>query len=62
VKSFPRLAQGWTARSTCNHQHADKGWTLTDCVSFVIMRERNVTDALTGDKHFEQTGFAALLK
>jgi predicted nucleic acid-binding protein len=44
------------------HQHADKEWTLTDCVSFVIMRERNVTDALTGDKHFEQAGFIALLK
>jgi hypothetical protein len=44
------------------HQHADKEWTLTDCVSFVIMRERKVTDALTGDKHFEQAGFAALLK
>jgi len=44
------------------HQHADKGWTLTDCVSFVIMRERGITDALTGDKHFEQAGFTALLK
>ena len=44
------------------HQHADKDWTLTDCVSFAIMRERNVTDALTGDKHFEQAGFVALLK
>jgi uncharacterized protein len=44
------------------HQHADKKWTLTDCVSFVVMRERNVTDALTGDKHFEQAGFIALLK
>ncbi|SPE52448.1 PIN domain-containing protein [Verrucomicrobia bacterium] len=43
-------------------QHADKEWTLTDCVSFVIMRERNLTDALTGDKHFEQAGFRALLK
>jgi predicted nucleic acid-binding protein len=40
----------------------DKEWTLTDCVSFVIMRERGVTDALTGDKHFEQAGFVALLK
>ena len=47
---------------TLYHQHADKGWTLTDCVSFVIMRERNMTDALTGDKHFEQAGFIALLK
>ena len=44
------------------HQHGDKKWTLTDCVSFVIMRERGVTDALTGDKHFEQAGFVALLK
>ena len=44
------------------HQHADKQWTLTDCVSFVIMRDRNVTEALTGDKHFEQAGFIALLK
>lgn len=44
------------------HQHADKEWTLTDCVSFVIMRERKVTDALTGDKHLEQAGFTALLK
>ena len=44
------------------HQHADKQWTLTDCVSFVIMRDHNVTEALTGDKHFEQAGFIALLK
>ena len=44
------------------HQHTDKKWTLTDCVSFVIMRERKVMDALTGDRHFEQAGFTALLK
>jgi uncharacterized protein len=44
------------------HQRADKQWTLTDCVSFVIMSERKVSDALTGDKHFEQAGFTALLK
>jgi uncharacterized protein len=44
------------------HQHADKRWTLTDCVSFVIMRQRGVTEALTGDQHFEQAGFVALLK
>ncbi len=44
------------------HLHTDKEWTLTDCVSFAIMRDRNVKDALTGDKHFEQAGFAALLK
>ncbi len=40
----------------------DKHWSLTDCISFVIMRERGLTDALTGDHHFEQAGFRSLLK
>ena len=40
----------------------DKSWSLTDCISFVVMQERGLTDALTGDHHFEQAGFKALLK
>jgi predicted nucleic acid-binding protein len=40
----------------------DKKWTLTDCISFVVMQERGITEALTGDQHFEQAGFTALLK
>jgi predicted nucleic acid-binding protein len=40
----------------------DKEWTLTDCTSFLIMQERGITEALTGDCHFEQAGFVALLK
>ncbi|RPJ55542.1 MAG: PIN domain-containing protein [Acidobacteria bacterium] len=42
-------------------QHADKGWGLTDCVSFVVMRERGMTEALTCDSHFRQAGFRTLL-
>jgi predicted nucleic acid-binding protein len=40
---------------------ADKEWGLTDCVSFVVMQERAITDALTADAHFLQAGFRPLL-
>jgi predicted nucleic acid-binding protein len=44
------------------HAHRpDKSWTLTDCISFVVMTERGITLAPTGDHHFEQAGFRALL-
>ncbi|MFB3891733.1 MAG: type II toxin-antitoxin system VapC family toxin [Phycisphaerae bacterium] len=40
----------------------DKEWSLTDCISFVVMRNQGLTDALATDKHFEQAGFRILLK
>jgi uncharacterized protein len=41
--------------------HADKTWGLVDCVSFVVMKEHNVQNALTCDKHFLQAGFNPLM-
>jgi predicted nucleic acid-binding protein len=40
----------------------DKQWSLTDCVSFEVMRDMRLTDALASDHHFEQAGFRALLR
>jgi predicted nucleic acid-binding protein len=40
----------------------DKHWSLTDCISFVVMQDRAVQQALAFDYHFEQAGFEALLR
>ena len=39
----------------------DKTYSLCDAVSFVIMRQHKISEALTTDRHFTQEGFSALL-
>ncbi len=51
-------AQAWHLLT----QRQDKVWSLVDCASFVLMQQRNISEALTTDHHFEQAGFIRLLK
>jgi len=39
----------------------DKSWSLTDCLSFLVMERRQLTEALTTDRHFEQAGLKAMM-
>ncbi len=52
---FDRGVELYSARS-------DKEWSLTDCISFVVMNDHKLTEALTADHHFEQASFRILLK
>jgi hypothetical protein len=51
------LAKGWVLYS----QRSDKDWGLTDCISFVVMTQAEITQAFTSDRHFEQASFMKLL-
>lgn len=63
----PDIETVWVEQSL--HQQAlallgdrlDKKYSLCDAVSFILMRERQVHEALTTDRHFEQEGFRKLL-
>jgi uncharacterized protein len=41
-------------------KHRDKSYSLTDCISFVVMEKRQISTALTLDHHFVQVGFQKL--
>ena len=41
-------------------KYSDQRFSLTDCTSFVVMRELRLTEALTTDRHFRQMGFHIL--
>jgi uncharacterized protein len=43
-------------------KHTDQAWSFTDCLSFLVMKQLRLRDALTKDAHFGQAGFTALLK
>ena len=58
VHLTPRLfEQAFTLYKT----HQDKAWGLLDCISFIVMREAGIGQALTHDRHFQQAGFQALI-
>ncbi|HJT77948.1 MAG TPA: PIN domain-containing protein [Gemmataceae bacterium] len=58
----PASAELLEAGLRLHAERADKDWSLTDCASFIVMRERGILRALTYDHHFEQAGFEALLR
>jgi predicted nucleic acid-binding protein len=39
----------------------DKQYSLADCISMNVMRQRNIREVLTNDRHFAQEGFTRLL-
>ena len=49
----PLFLQGWAYFQ----QHQDKSYSLTDCISFVVMNQLQIRKAFTFDQHFNQAGF-----
>jgi uncharacterized protein len=59
---LPATTQLLQTAITLYGSRPDKEWGMTDCLSFVVMEEQNLRDALTFDHHFEQAGYNILPK
>jgi predicted nucleic acid-binding protein len=61
VEIIPLSEELYSQAMELYRQRPDKEWGITDCISFVVMQDYGVIDALTTDEHFNQAGFKALL-
>lgn len=59
---IPQTSKQFDDALTLYEQRLDKAWSQTDCVSFKIMEEEMIVDALAYDKHFAQAGYIALMR
>lgn len=62
VEIIPQTSQLFAEALLLYRQRLDKSYSLTDCASMLIMRQQNISDVLTFDRHFQQEGFNALLR
>ena len=62
VEIIPQTPQLFAEALVFYRQRKDKSYSLTDCASMLIMRQQNIRDVLTFDRHFQQEGFNALLR
>ncbi|MDJ0560559.1 MAG: type II toxin-antitoxin system VapC family toxin [Microcystis aeruginosa L111-01] len=62
VEIIPQTSQLFAEALLFYRQRRDKSYSLTDCASMLIMRQQNISDVLTFDRHFQQEGFNALLR
>lgn len=62
IEVVPQTSELFHQALSLYEQRTDKAWSHTDCASFCIMRQQNILEALSHDRHFEQAGFIALLR
>jgi uncharacterized protein len=62
IQIIPQTPEHFQAAFSLYAQRPDKAWSLTDCLSFIIMSEQQITSALSYDQHFRQAGFEALMR
>jgi predicted nucleic acid-binding protein len=62
IEVIPLSEAFYTKALRLFRDRSDKDWGMTDCISFIVMKEHGITEALTTDEHFSQAGFRVLMR
>jgi len=62
IETVPHTRDTLLNGLTFYESRIDKGYSLTDCISMIVARERGISNVLTHDHHFKQEGFQLLLQ
>ncbi len=62
VRVVPQTHESFLDGLDRYERRRDKHYSLQDCISMNVMEAQGITDVLTSDHHFEQEGFAILMK
>jgi predicted nucleic acid-binding protein len=60
VQLIPQNRSTFTLGVELYRQRPDKEYSLTDCISMQTMKQLEITEVLTHDRHFSQEGFTIL--
>ena len=61
VTVVPQTNELFEAAFRLYKKRSDKNWSLTDCLSMVVMDRSGIKEILTHDHHFSQANFTILL-
>lgn len=61
IEVIPQSRASFLSGLALYENRLDKDFSLADCISMAVMRERGISEVLTHDHHFEQEGFTLLL-
>lgn len=62
LEIFPNSEELYSKAFDLFAARPDNEWGMTDCISFVVMKEYDISETLTADVHFQQAGFVALMR
>lgn len=62
IKVVPQSRDSFQKGLSRYEARSDKEYSLQDCISMTVMASESITEVLTNDGHFEQEGFAVLMK